>query len=162
MAIAASTRMRLERQLDALPVILDEASTRFADVRPDDGGWSATENVAHLARHAHVFLERLDRLLREDRPDLGTYRPELDAEWISWRGLPLDEALRRLRSARARLIVWVDVLTDDQALRVGLHPVLGAMDAGRWIEFFLLHEAHHLYFAMRRLGQARSIAMFPR
>lgn len=147
--------MRLERQLDALPVILDEANTRFADVRPDDGGWSATEIVAHLARHAYVFLERLDRLLVEDRPDLGTYRPEIDPEWSSWRTLPLDEALRRLRNARVRLITWVEALTDDQAGRVGVHPVLGAMDAGRWLEFFLLHEAHHLYFAMRRLGQAR-------
>ena len=155
MAIAASTRIRLERQLDALPVILDEANARFAEIAPGDGGWSATENVAHLARHAHVFLERLDRLLREDRPDLGTYRPELDTEWPSWRSLPLGEALRRLRSARALLIVWVDKLTDEQARPVGVHPVLGALDAGRWLEFFLLHEAHHLYSAMRRLGQAR-------
>ena len=155
MAIAASTRIRLERQFDALPVILDEANARFAEIAPGDGGWSARENVAHLARHAHVFLERLERLLVEDRPDLGTYRPEIDPEWSSWRTLPLDEALRRLRNARVRLIIWVDALTDDQARRVGVHPVLGAMDAGRWLEFFLLHEAHHLYFAMRRLGQAR-------
>lgn len=155
MAITASTRARLNTQLDALPVILDEANTRFADVRPDDGGWSATENVAHLARHAHVFLVRMDRILHEDRPDLGSYRPETDTEWPAWRMLPLDEALRRLRAARARLIVWVNALTDDQTRRTAVHPVLGVMDTGRWLEFFLMHEAHHLYSAMRRLGQAR-------
>jgi uncharacterized damage-inducible protein DinB len=155
MAITASTRGRLTTQLDALGVILDEANARFADVRPDDGGWSATENIAHLARHAHVFLDRMDRILREDRPELGSYRPEADTEWPSWRSLPLDEALHRLRVARARLIAWVDALTDDQTRRTAIHPVLGVMDTGRWLEFFLTHEAHHLYSAMRRLGQAR-------
>jgi uncharacterized damage-inducible protein DinB len=157
-AIPTSTRTRLERQLDALPVIFDAANAGFADIPPDDGGWSASENVAHLARHAHVFLGRLDRLLREERPRLGSYRPEEDPEWPSWRSLSLDEALRRVRDARARLIVWVDGLSEGQAHRVGIHPVLGEMDVGRWVEFFLLHEAHHLYFAMRRLGQARTRA----
>jgi uncharacterized damage-inducible protein DinB len=155
-AIPASTRTRLERQLDALPVIFDAANAGFADIRPDDGGWSASENVAHLARHADVFLGRLDRLVREERPRLGLYRPEEDPEWPSWRSLSLDEALRRVRDARARLIAWVDGLSEGQARRVGIHPVLGEMDVGRWVEFFLMHEAHHLYSAMRRLGQART------
>ena len=155
MAISASTRTRLETQLDALAVILAGANAGFAEIRPDDGGWSAKENVAHLARHAHVFLERLERLLHEERPNLGTYRAEQDSEWPSWRSLPLDEALRRLRGARARLIARVGTLSDEQARRVGIHPALGEMDVGRWLEFFLLHEAHHLYFMMRRLGEAR-------
>jgi hypothetical protein len=29
------------------------------------------------------------------------------------------------------------------------------MSLARWVEFFLLHEAHHLYVAMTRLGQAK-------
>ena len=155
MAISASTRIRLAAQLDALAIVQDEASAGIAEVRPTDGGWSAKENVAHLARHAHLFLERLERVLHEERPQLGAYRPDQDPEWTSWRSLPLDEALRRLRSTRARLIAWVDALSDEQARRVGIHPLLGEMDVGRWLEFFLLHEAHHLYFMMRRLGQAR-------
>jgi len=155
MAIPAFTRIRLETQLDALPVILDQANSGLAEARPEDGGWSAKENFAHLARHAQVFLKRLDRILREERPHLGTYRAEQDPEWPSWRSLPLGEVLQRLRGSRARLIAWVDALSDEQAGRVGVHPVLGEMDVGRWLEFFLVHEAHHLYSAMRRLGQAR-------
>jgi uncharacterized damage-inducible protein DinB len=156
MAISASTRIRLAAQLDALAIIQDGSNTGFAEIRPADGGWSAKENVAHLARHAHVYLERLERILHEERPHLGNYRPDQDPEWTSWRSLPLDEALRRLRSTRARLIAWVDALSDEQARRVGIHPLLGEMDVGRWLEFFLLHEAHHLYFMTRRLGQARN------
>ncbi len=71
MAIPPSTRARLATQLDGLDTFLDGLNARFAEIPPGNGGWSAKENVAHLARHAHIFLERLERILREDRPDLG-------------------------------------------------------------------------------------------
>jgi hypothetical protein len=150
--------LRLETQLDALTRLLDSASPALADVRPADGGWSARENVAHLARHADIFLPRLQRLLDEDRPDIGTYRPELDPEWPTWRALPLSEVLHRVRTARARLIAWAGSLSEAQSRRTGMHPTLGEMDAGGWLEMFLLHEGHHLYFLMRRLGEARTRA----
>lgn len=155
MPIAKATRARLEGQLDALPIILGGATADLAEVHPRDGGWSAKENVAHLARHAEIFMERLERIVREERPLLGTYRAEQDPEWPSWTRLSFDEALERLRERRRRLIAWTNSLSDDQADRVGIHPVLGPMNVGRWLEFFLVHEAHHLYFVMRRLGEAR-------
>lgn len=155
MAIAASTLVRLETQLDAIPLILEDVPAELADRRPWDGGWSARENFAHLARHAELFTERLDRILREERPHLGTYRAEQDPEWPSWAGLPLDEALKRLQASRRRIIAWTRALSDEQADRVAVHPLLGEMSVGRWLEFFLAHEAHHFYFAMRRLGEAR-------
>jgi uncharacterized damage-inducible protein DinB len=156
MGISRSTRERLATQLDVPSMFLDGPSAAYAEAVPEDGGWSARENVAHLARHAHVFLGRLDRILREDRPDLGTYRPEKDPEWPAWRAVPLDEALRRLRAARVQLLAWVDTLSETDAARVGVHPQFGQWDIQRWLEFFLLHEAHHLYFMVRRLAQAKA------
>ncbi len=155
MGIPRSTRERLATQLDVLGIFLEGPSAAYAEMAPADGGWSAKENVAHLARHAHVFLGRLDRLLHEDHPNLGTYRPEQDPEWPAWRALPLDEALRRLRAARAQLLAWVNALSEKDARRVGVHPQFGEWDIPRWLEFFLLHEAHHLYFMVRRLAQAK-------
>jgi uncharacterized damage-inducible protein DinB len=155
MLISQGTRQRLATQLDVLRMFLEGPSAAYAEIVPEGGGWSAKENVAHLARHAHVFLERLDRILKEDRPDLGTYQPEKDPEWPAWRALPLDEALRRLRAERARLLAWVDALSEDQAARIGVHPQFGEWTIPRWLEFFLLHEAHHLYFMVRRLAQAK-------
>ena len=37
-----------------------------------------------------------------------------------------------------------------QLARTGVHPTLGEMALPLWIEFFLLHEAHHLYVVMKR------------
>jgi hypothetical protein len=38
--------------------------------------------------------------------------------------------------------------------RTGLHPTFGEMDVAGWLDFFLLHEAHHLYTALVRVGEA--------
>jgi len=34
---------------------------------------------------------------------------------------------------------------EDDLRRVGHHPRYGMLDVRQWTEFFLLHEAHHLY-----------------
>jgi uncharacterized damage-inducible protein DinB len=149
---------RLEAQLESLDVVLARATPDLIDSRPASGDWSARENLAHLARHSTVFLERLDRILTEDTPRLGRYRAEDDPEWPQWSDLPLDEVLRRLKDARRRLIAWVSAVSPDQMSRTGLHPAFGAMTIPQWLEFFLLHEAHHLYTAMLRIAEARHAA----
>jgi hypothetical protein len=34
---------------------------------------------------------------------------------------------------------------------VGVHPALGPLTIPEWLEFFLLHEGHHLYQVMLRV-----------
>lgn len=155
MGLSQSVQSRLEGQLDALDVVLAGGTPALLDGRPASGDWSARENLAHLARHSAVFLERLDRILREDTPRLGRYRAEDDSEWPRWSGLPLDEVLRRLKDGRQRLLAWVAALSEGQLSRTGLHPSFGAMTIPQWLEFFLLHEAHHLYTAMLCVAEAR-------
>jgi hypothetical protein len=145
---------RLDTQLEALRLVLDRASPAALEARPRPGEWSARENLAHLARHHAVFLERLRRLLAEDRPALGRYRAEEDAEWPAWAALPLGDILTRLRALREELLELVRSLSPAESARTGLHPTFGEMDVTQWLEFFLLHEAHHLYTALVCVGQA--------
>ena len=102
-----------------------------------------------------MFLERLQRIVVEEAPRLGRYRAEDDVEWPEWADLPLDETLRRLRAVRHRLVAWVAALTPESRSRTGLHPAFGAMTIPQWLDFFLLHEAHHLYTAMLCVAEAR-------
>ena len=155
MSTRDAVHARLDSQLDALDLVLAGATPALLDARPASGDWSARENLVHLARHATVFLERLARILAEERPRLGRYRAEDDPDWPQWSGLPLDETLRRLADVRSRLIAWVKGLTPEQLARTGLHPAFGPMTIPQWLEFFLLHEAHHLYTAMLCVAEAR-------
>lgn len=149
-----SSLLRLETQLDSLNLILREASSQVIEHRPASGKWSARENLAHLARYHEVFLERLRRILEEGNPRLGRYRAEDDPQWPQWVAMPAAEVLARLKSLRAELTGFVHRLSPDEMARTATHPVFGKMAVGEWIEFFLLHEGHHLYVAMQRVHES--------
>lgn len=145
-----STAMRLMTQLETLPFVLGGATPEALQKRPTAGQWSAHENLAHLARHHEVFLERLQRILAEENPRLSRYRAEEDPDWPPWSALPTEAVLRRLQALRQTLIERVQGLSSDQLDRVGIHATFGALTLLQWLEFFLLHEAHHLYVIMSR------------
>ena len=75
--------------------------------------------------------------------------------------MPVSEVLIRLADAQARLLAWARALGDDEARRTGVHPDFGEMPVGRWLDFFLLHQAHHLYVAMVRIAEARRVTGSP-
>lgn len=136
--------MRLQAQMNALAFVLgdDETALRRS---PPGGGWCALDHLAHLGRYHVVFRERLERILDEDTPDLGRYRAEDDAGFGRWRAYGRSELQRRMREERAGLIERIAALSPAQFGRRGRHPLFGALSLREWLEFFLLHEAHHLY-----------------
>lgn len=153
--LTQSTLARLETQVEAIPLLLSGATSEAIMARPASGEWSANENLAHLARLHEVFLERLHRILDESAPQLGKYRAEEDSAWPEWSSLSLEEVLIRLKALRGEITSLAKGLSQAETRRVGIHPLFGEMSLALWIEFFLLHEAHHLYVVMTRLGQAK-------
>ena len=153
--LSESTLLRLETQLEVVPVLLHGATPEAIMARPAPGKWSAHENLAHLARHHAVFLDRLQRILGEMSPQLGRYRAEEDSAWPEWSRLSTAEVLSRLTTLRAELIHRIQGLSEAEARRASIHPLFGEMSLALWVEFFLLHEAHHLYVVMMRLGEAK-------
>jgi len=152
--LPSSLAIRLATQLEALPIVLGGASAETLMARPASGKWSAHENLAHLARHHAVMIGRLRRILLEDAPQLSRYRAEDDPEWPSWAALSTAEVLHRIADLRRELTSIVEEISEEQLDRVGIHPMLGALTIPTWIEFFLLHEAHHLYVTMGRVRGA--------
>jgi hypothetical protein len=145
-----SSAARLATQLECLPALLEGAAPGALERRTRSGKWSVRENLAHLARHHEVMLDRVRRVLAEDRPRLARYAAEEDAEWPACAALPVDEVLAHLTALRTELTALVCGLDEEQLARTGVHPTLGEMPLPLWIEFFLLHEAHHLYVVMKR------------
>lgn len=96
------------------------------------------------------MLARLERILAEERPALERYRAEADAEWPRWTRRSVADVSDQLVALRARLCEKVDALSATELARVGLHPLFGAMSLEQWLDFFLLHEAHHLYVILTR------------
>jgi uncharacterized damage-inducible protein DinB len=144
---ARSSRLqRCETQLqDFLAEALRGVDINSLTQKPISSKWSAHENLAHLARYHQIFLERIDRILAEDAPAFARYRAEDDPEWPLWLSLPVQQLLVRLSSMRTKLMARLLSLTEADFQRTGVHPKFGSMSLSLWLEFFLVHEAHHLY-----------------
>jgi uncharacterized damage-inducible protein DinB len=144
---ANSSRLqRCETQLqDFLAVTLRGVAVDSLARTAVAGKWSAHEQLAHLARYHQIFLQRIDRILSEQAPAFPRYRAEEDPEWATWSGLPTQQMLARLSSMRTKLMARLRSLTEEDFERIGVHPKFGAMSLSLWLEFFLVHEAHHLY-----------------
>ncbi len=144
-----TTVTRLRTQLDCLPILLSGVPEAALDNRPIAGKWSAREHLAHLARYQEMFLCRMQRIRSEDCPHLPRYRAEDDAEWPQRMLLPTAGILASLHSLRAQLVNQADHLPAAEFSRIGIHSKFGAMTLRQWLEFFLLHEAHHLLAVMQ-------------
>lgn len=148
--LSPSSASRLATQLECLPALLLGASPEAIRRRTRSDKWSVHENLAHLARHHAVVLDRVRRMLAEERPALRRYAAEDDPEWPAWAALPTDEVLTRLHALRGELTALVSGLSGPDLARTAVHPTLGEMPLTMWMEFFLLHEAHHLYLILKR------------
>jgi uncharacterized damage-inducible protein DinB len=147
---------RCETQLqDFLAVTLSGVSEETLSASPIPCKWSAREQLAHLARYHQIFLQRIDRILTEQAPEFPRYRAEDDPEWPEWKSLPTSQLLVRISSMRAKLMARLRSLTAEDFERTGVHPRFGEMSLSLWLEFFLVHEAHHLYVVLqlvRKIG----------
>ena len=147
------TLIRLRDQLTYLDTVFPKSSIEAWERRPGTGKWSARENLAHLGRYHEVFLDRVRQILREDQPHFMRYRAEDDEQWPLWSSFGMPVLQKRIPELRAEVTAIVSILADAQLGRTGYHPALGQMTIVQWLEFFLLHEAHHLYTILFRLRE---------
>jgi hypothetical protein len=107
--------------------------------------WSAFENIAHLAAYQPVFITRLERISREPSPAFERYVAEQDPAFPSYLEKPFGTLLGNIDDQRT--VILSRLKDGDEALlmKTGLHPRYGLLTGREWTEFFLLHEAHHLF-----------------
>ncbi len=143
--------VRLQNQFDT--VLTAFANWPEADLRhrPVPDKWSALEQLAHIGRYTDVFREqRVAIILQEPEPAFGRYRADDDPGFAEWVALDKNALTRRFGQQRQQLTNFLMGLSEAELSRKASHPLFGSLDVTGWTEFFLLHEAHHL-FAMFRL-----------
>jgi uncharacterized damage-inducible protein DinB len=150
---AESQLLRLKTQLGSVDVLFAGASPERIDRRSASGKWSARENLAHIGRYHEIFLERLRRILTEASPQFPRYRAEDDPGWPEWASKPLEVVRSQLTALRAKLVDTIAGLQASDYARVGIHSAFGEMTLRLWLEFFLVHEAHHLYVILQRIRE---------
>jgi uncharacterized damage-inducible protein DinB len=154
----SSRLQRCETQLqDFLSEAVRGVSPESLSRRVNPEKWSAHENLAHLARYHQVFLERMERILAEHSPSFASYRAENDPEWPRWANMPLQEMLAEMTSLRKKLMARLRSLTEEDFSRTGTHSKFGEMSLALWLEFFLVHEGHHLNVVLNLVRSSKEL-----
>jgi len=109
------------------------------------GKWSAYENIAHLAAYQPAFLQRMQRLQQEHEPLFERYVADNDPAFAEAVQLHTGQLLEKLRTGRKQIISLLLSLDDAGTWRSAIHARYGKLSVIQWVEFFLLHEAHHLF-----------------
>lgn len=145
MALSASMLARLQHQHETITELnngLDEMQLKHR-VNPDK--WSAFENTVHLATYQHAFIHRLSLILAGGTPSFERYVADKDPLFHDHLRLSLQQIQEDLIKNRQLIVKRLTELNTRQLNLTGLHPRYGLMTITQWTEFFLLHEAHHLY-----------------
>jgi hypothetical protein len=149
MNIPISILDRLKTQHLSLPIILSGLGIDHWSDHPITEKWSIRDNVAHLARYQLVFMDRIHILMKGSEPVFEAYRAEDDLEFEKWQTKSPVQLTETLNGDRQTLTKLVTSLNAKEMGRIGVHAKFGRLTILDWTEFFLLHEAHHLFTIFR-------------
>jgi len=145
MSLSPSVLARLRYQHQTIGELIGDLPEEVLRRRVNPDKWSALENITHLAAYQPVFIRRLERIQEEDSPFFDRYVAEQDPLFSSYVEKTLPELLQDIGKQRALINAKLEGMSDAQLDRKGLHARYGLFAVSQWTEFFLLHEAHHLY-----------------
>src|SRR5664279_2473630 len=142
--ISQSQLYRLNYQPEALEEILEKVPADLREKKILVGKWSIQENLGHLLRYQEMSLIRFKRILNEQEPLLDRYIAEEDEQFNTVLNQSSKKIFIQLKEGRQPFTAYLLSLIKEDLSRRGIHPVLGKMALSEWIEFFLLHESHHM------------------
>jgi uncharacterized damage-inducible protein DinB len=149
MNISASALDRLRTQHLSLSELIAGLPDERLVLNPVPGKWSIKDNIAHLTKYQLVFIERMHTLLSIHEPVFEAYRAENDPEFARWLSKSVHELTEELNKDRIILTRLLTKMEENELKRIGVHQKFGKLTVLDWTDFFLLHEAHHLFTIFR-------------
>ena len=121
------------------------------------GKWSIFENIVHLQTYQHTFCARMKQLLAGSNPSFTRYTAEGDPLFLDNCGKSMREIVQDLLGLRKQMMTMVTALGEPDLRKTAMHPVYGKMTLVEWLNFFLLHEAHHMFTIFKLKGELKKV-----
>lgn len=145
MQLSSAISTRLHYQHKVLVEILDGLSDEQIRRQLNPGKWSIFENVVHLQTFQHKFIERVKQILKNEEPVFDRYTAEGDPLFLDNCHKSTREIMQDLLTTRKEMTAEIVSFKETDFDKRGTHIVYGKMNLHQWLNFFLLHEAHHLF-----------------
>src|SRR5258705_7240250 len=145
MQIPSSVSTRLQYQHKSLLDLIEGLSDEQIRMQINPGKWSIFENIDHLQTYQHCAIKRIRRILDEENPVFERYTAEADPLFLDNCAKSTREIMQDMLTTRKEMAAGLLSFTENDLKKTGEHPVFGKMNIVQWLNFFLLHEAHHLF-----------------
>lgn len=130
---------------EVLRGILTSVDEETAARRPAEGRWSLLEILGHLVQVEEAgFRQRLERMVREEDPELENYDPDAHAaagEYAKGSIPELLAALERQREDNLRMLEQVPAAAME---RGGRHARIGPITVRQLLHEWALHDLGHV------------------
>ena len=140
-----SIQSRLKHQHETLTELIKGLSEAQLKERINPGKWSAFEQITHLAAYQPTYLQRMQLIAHKDNPLFERYVADNDPHFQECMAWSLKELLEDFSTKRFIINNHMMQLSETILRREGVHPLYGRFTINQWTDFFLLHEAHHLF-----------------
>ncbi len=145
----------LHYQHKSLIDIIDGFSDEHIRRQIIPGKWSIFETIVHLQTYQHVFIERVEKIRKGNNPVFERYTAEADPAFLDNCQKSSREILHDMITTRKKIATTMVSFAVADLEKKGTHPFYGEMNLLRWLNFFLLHEAHHLYTILKLTAELK-------
>jgi len=157
MKFSPSLQSRLEHQHETMEELIQGLPLTTLKQRVIPETWSVFENMVHLVTYQPIFIERLELILKGNEPQFPRYVADNDPKFHEYLFKSQEELLKELHSDRSLIVDRLKGLNEKAFSYRAHHPKFGWLPLTGWVEFFLLHESHHLFTIYQSLGIFRLV-----
>lgn len=116
------------------------------DLRRGEGFWTIREHVSHLAQVQPMLLERIERFIKEARPEFIPYLPGKDEEVRATPpAMSNASALDQFADYRHRQLVLLEGIDETTWEKTATHPEYEAYSLYILVRHILMHDHWHMY-----------------
>ena len=155
MQIPSSVASRLQYQHKSLLDLIEGLSDEQIRRQINPGKWSIFENIVHLQTYQHSTIGRIRLILMQNNPRFERYTAEADPLFHDNCTRPTREIMQDLITTRKEMAAEILTFSENDLKKTGEHPAFGKMTLVQWLNFFLLHEAHHLFAIFKMAAELK-------
>ena len=143
MASAKQLIETLGRAPGMLIPLMRQADPAIVKRRPPSGKWSIHEHARHLAEVHPLFFTRPGLMPSEDDPAIRSYDPGRGDPPDALLHIDLDEALRRFRRDRSRVVKRLRQFRPEEWKRTARHDEYNSYSVFTMFRHLALHDFFH-------------------
>jgi len=139
-------KMAAEREalLSEAEALSDSEASRTPSDAEGEAGWTAKQQLAHLAEMETGYRAWVEHALAEESPDVSNVRGDRVA--IPLTGAQqhsVPELAAQLRAEREKTLALIESMAPAQFDRTASHAMFGSLTAMQWLRSYYRHDRMH-------------------